>query len=116
MCSTSEWKSRIWTSVGAWVILGKDHLDEGRIAGRGLALFDLGQVSFVEFGMVGHKDAAARTVYVAGDTLLETEVAFRGLAQNIAQALSGQVWPSSWLSRTVIFSRALLLAGLENSR
>ncbi len=89
MCSTSEWKSRIWTSVGAWVILGKDHLDEGRIAGRGLALFDLGQVSFVEFGMVGHKDAAARTVYVAGDTLLETEVAFRGLAQNIAQALSG---------------------------
>ena len=81
MCSTSEWKSRIWTSVGAWVILGKDHLDEGRIAGRGLALFDLGQVSFVEFGMGGDKDAA--------DAHLETEVAFRGLAQNIAQALSG---------------------------
>jgi hypothetical protein len=37
-------------------------------------------VSFVEFGMGGDKDAAARTVYVAGDTLLETEVAFRGHA------------------------------------
>ena len=63
------------------MILGKDHLDEGRSAGRGLALFDLGQVSFVEFGMGGDKDAA--------DAPLETEVAFRGLAQNIAQALSG---------------------------
>lgn len=37
-------------------------------------------VSFVEFGMGGDKDAAARIVYVAGDTLLETEVAFRGHA------------------------------------
>ena len=45
-----------------------------------LALFDLGQVSFVEFGMGGDKDAAARIVYVAGDTLLETEVASRGHA------------------------------------
>ena len=62
------------------MILGKDHLDEGRSAGRGLALFDLGQVSFVEFGMGGDKDAA--------DAPLETEVAFRGLAQNIAQSLS----------------------------
>ena len=63
------------------MILGKDHLDEGRSAGRGLALFDLGQVSFVEFGMGGDKDAA--------DAHLETEVAFRGLAQNIAWSLSG---------------------------
>lgn len=36
-------------------------------------------VSFVEFGMGGDKDAA-HAVYVAGDTLLETEVAFRGHA------------------------------------
>ena len=28
-------------------------------------------------------------VYVAGDAYLETEVAFRGLAQNSTQALSG---------------------------
>ncbi len=43
-------------------------------------------VPLVEFGMGGDKDGA-HTVYVAGDAYLETEVAFRGLAQN--STLSG---------------------------
>lgn len=78
--------------LGGRAILGENDLDEGRSSRRGVALLEPGQVSLVELGVGGDKDAAAWAGDINGDPYPKAQIALCGLAQDIAQALGGHAY------------------------